>query len=141
MLTVLVIIRYLFLLTETDLSTAVSVRSGSVGRAGAVSVSVSRGSVSDGASASDSVDAQRDGGTSSMSFEGKCAAMSAEFGLSPRESEVLPLLLRGRTIARMAEELFISPSTVNTHVRHIYDKCGAANKQASLDMFDKRYNG
>ena len=139
-LTVLVIIGYLFLLTETDLSTAVSVRSGSVGQAGAASVSVSRGSVPDGASASDSANAQCDGGVSSMSFEDKCAAMSAEFGLSPRESEVLPLLLRGRTIARMAEELFISPSTVNTHVRHIYDKCGAANKQALLDMFDKRYN-
>lgn len=131
----------MFLLTETDLSTAVSVRSGLVGQGDAARGMDSQDGESRGASVPDSADGQRGEGSSPMSFEDKCAALSAEFGLSPRESEVLPLLLRGRTIARMAEELFISPSTVNTHVRHIYDKCGAANKQALLDMFDKRYNG
>nr|WP_201757669.1 LuxR C-terminal-related transcriptional regulator [Adlercreutzia muris] len=32
------------------------------------------------------------------------------FGLSPRESEVLEYLLRGYTVARLREQLFISPN-------------------------------
>lgn len=65
--------------------------------------------------------------------------MAKEYGLSPRESEVLPLLLRGRTMARIQDTLFISAGTVSTHVRHIYQKCGVANKQELLDLaFRKR---
>ena len=35
----------------------------------------------------------------------------------------VPLLIaRGHTTNSMAEKLVISPYTVNTHIRHIYDK-------------------
>lgn len=72
-------------------------------------------------------------------FQERCDLLANDFALSPRETEVLPLLLRGRTIARIQEELFISASTVNTHIRHIYGKCEVANKQELLDLFEERY--
>lgn len=51
-----------------------------------------------------------------------CAEAAAEFGLSAREAEILLLIARGHTTNSMAEKLVISPYTVNTHIRHIYDK-------------------
>lgn len=65
--------------------------------------------------------------------------MSSDFGLSQREAQILPLLLKGRTLARIQEELYISQSTVNTHIRHIYQKCKVNNKQELLDLVDKYY--
>jgi DNA-binding NarL/FixJ family response regulator len=43
-------------------------------------------------------------------------------GLSPREREVLELLARGYFYKEITEALSISMSTVNTHVRRIYEK-------------------
>ncbi|KAB2659729.1 MAG: response regulator transcription factor [Verrucomicrobia bacterium] len=43
-------------------------------------------------------------------------------GLSTRESEVLQLLARGFRSKEIADELHIGAGTVNTHVRHIYEK-------------------
>lgn len=44
------------------------------------------------------------------------------FGLSSREEEVLSYLLRGRSLASIGAELFISLNTVKTHVNHLYKK-------------------
>jgi len=63
------------------------------------------------------------------------------YGLSPREADVLPLLLQGRTIARIQETLFISQGTVSTHIRHIYQKTGAENRQALLDLSEQISHG
>lgn len=60
--------------------------------------------------------------------------ITKRFGLSRRESEVLLLLLQGRTMARIQETLFISAGTVSTHTRHIYQKVGVPNRQALLDL-------
>lgn len=58
------------------------------------------------------------------------------YKLSARESEVLPLVYKGRTIARIQEELFISAGTVSTHIHHIYKKIGVKNRQELLDLID-----
>ncbi len=42
--------------------------------------------------------------------------------LSPREREVVGLVARGHTYKAVAEELFISPKTVENHVRNIMAK-------------------
>lgn len=60
--------------------------------------------------------------------------IAKRYGLSPRESDVLPLLLEGRTIVRIQETLFISAGTVSTHIRHIYQKTGQANRQELIDL-------
>jgi DNA-binding NarL/FixJ family response regulator len=43
-------------------------------------------------------------------------------GLSPREREVLELLAHGYLYKEIAEALQISVPTVNSHIRHIYEK-------------------
>ena len=52
-----------------------------------------------------------------------------QYGLSARESEVAELLLSGRNVPAVAELLCISPSTVQTHVKHIYEKVGVRTRQ------------
>ncbi len=52
-------------------------------------------------------------------------------GLSAREAEVLKLVARGLTNARVAEELFISPRTVNRHLNSIYAKLGVGSRAAA----------
>ena len=49
-------------------------------------------------------------------------------GLTAREIEVLRLLARGMPTKQIAEELVITPRTVNTHIEHIYTKIGASNR-------------
>ena len=44
------------------------------------------------------------------------------YGLTDREQEVLNLLVQGMTRMEIAEKLFVSASTVNTHSRNIYEK-------------------
>ena len=55
-------------------------------------------------------------------------------GLTPRELEVLRLLVRGRSEKQIAARLFISGSTVHTHVTHIYGKAEVSTR-AGLAMF------
>jgi DNA-binding NarL/FixJ family response regulator len=51
--------------------------------------------------------------------------------LSPREAEVLALLARGLSNREIAVRLNIVEATVRTHVSHILDKLGAANRVAA----------
>jgi DNA-binding NarL/FixJ family response regulator len=44
--------------------------------------------------------------------------------LSPREMEVLQLIFQEKTSRQIAEQLFISKQTVDTHRIHIYEKTG-----------------
>ena len=50
------------------------------------------------------------------------------FGLSPRETEVLALLISGRTNKEISQALFVSLSTVKTHIASIFAKTGARNR-------------
>jgi DNA-binding CsgD family transcriptional regulator len=52
-------------------------------------------------------------------------------GLSTREAEVLKLVARGLTNARVANELFISPNTVNRHLNSVYRKLGVSSRAAA----------
>lgn len=70
-------------------------------------------------------------------FEDACAAIAEKFGLSKREAEVLPLALKGRTGERIAAELFISKSTVETHLRRIYAKTGTHGRQQLIDLGER----
>lgn len=45
-----------------------------------------------------------------------------DYGLTDRERDVLAEMVGGHTQKEIAERLFVSPSTVNTHVQHIYEK-------------------
>lgn len=70
-------------------------------------------------------------------FEDACRLIAAEYGLSKREAEILPLALKGRTGERIAAEFFISKSTVDTHLRRIYVKTGARGRQELIDLGER----
>jgi two-component system, NarL family, invasion response regulator UvrY len=48
--------------------------------------------------------------------------------LSEREFSVFIQLARGKTVAQIAEDLNLSPSTVGTHLYHVKQKLGASNQ-------------
>ncbi len=52
----------------------------------------------------------------------------AEWGLSDREAEVARLVQQGLSNKEIAERLHISPNTVKTHLRVIFDKSGARSR-------------
>lgn len=58
-----------------------------------------------------------------------CAAAADEFGLTKREREILPYLAQGYSLPYIRNELYISQSTIDTHVRHIYKKMGLHSKE------------
>jgi LuxR family transcriptional regulator, maltose regulon positive regulatory protein len=53
---------------------------------------------------------------------------SARDALSPREREVLDLVVQGATNREMATALFITETTVKVHLRHIYEKLGVRSR-------------
>lgn len=59
--------------------------------------------------------------------EGKGLPAGRAKELSKRETEVLVLIASGKTIKEIADELFISPKTVETHKTHVMDKLGLTN--------------
>jgi len=52
--------------------------------------------------------------------------------LSAREAEVLGLLADGLGTGEIASSLFLSESTAKTHITHIYQKLGSANRAQAL---------
>lgn len=68
----------------------------------------------------------------------KCRRFAQEFGLTPRETEVLELLLDGRSIPYIKETLHVSGDTVKTHVRHIYQKMDIHNRQDLISFAQER---
>ena len=52
--------------------------------------------------------------------------------LTHRELQVLQLASHGRTAGEIAEELFVSPSTVATHFKHVYEKYGVSDRAAAV---------
>lgn len=52
--------------------------------------------------------------------------------LSTREAEVLGHLAEGLGTAEIAGRLYLSESTAKTHITHIYQKLGAANRAQAL---------
>lgn len=49
-------------------------------------------------------------------------------GLTPKEREVMTLIARGYRYREVAEELDISVKTLETHMKHIFDKLGVASR-------------
>jgi DNA-binding CsgD family transcriptional regulator len=57
-------------------------------------------------------------------------------GLTTRESEVLELILRGRSNARIEKELFISIHTVKNHITNIHQKLGVRSRWQLISLFN-----
>ncbi len=87
----------------------------------------------------DLLDAVRRAATSPDTFSaaGMGAAMRRRSSqpkpmLTPREHEVLGHLKDGLSIQQVAKKLYLSESTVKTHVAKVYDKLGATNRTQAI---------
>lgn len=52
--------------------------------------------------------------------------------LSPRELEVLRLTAGGRSAPAIGRELHLSPETVKSHLKNVYDKLGVSDRAAAV---------
>jgi DNA-binding CsgD family transcriptional regulator len=62
---------------------------------------------------------------------------SADISLTDREREILRLLATGRLIKEFAAVLSISPHTVNSHLKHLYDKLGVSSRAEAISQAAK----
>ena len=53
---------------------------------------------------------------------------AARFHISPREVQVLALLLDGNRLEEIAKQLYITSSTVQDHIKSMLDKTGSRNR-------------
>jgi DNA-binding NarL/FixJ family response regulator len=68
-----------------------------------------------------------------MQREGPAARL-AEAALTPRETEVLSWLAKGKTNRDIGEILGTSPRTVNKHLEHIFEKLGVETRAAAAAL-------
>ncbi|OUO91455.1 hypothetical protein B5F40_03180 [Gordonibacter sp. An230] len=61
---------------------------------------------------------------------------SQKLGLSSQEAKVLALTLHGRNRQRIAEEMYLSPGTVSSYLRRVYDKAGVRTRQELIDHYE-----
>jgi two-component system nitrate/nitrite response regulator NarL len=52
--------------------------------------------------------------------------------LSPREHEILTRFSDGEMVPAIARSIHVSPSTVKTHVAHLYEKLGVSDRAAAV---------
>ena len=57
--------------------------------------------------------------------------------LSPRETEVLQLLAKGKSYTMIAGELFIDKETVRSHIKNIYIKLEVNSKAQAIEKATK----
>ena len=74
-----------------------------------------------------------------QSFQVPVSKSSTDARLTERESEILRLLAPGYHSKEVADELRISVTTVNTHVRNVYEKLHVRSRaEAVAHLMGKR---
>lgn len=58
------------------------------------------------------------------------------YGISPREREIITMLVQGYNNRVIGEKLFISSITVKNHIYHIYQKTGVTNKVQLINLIN-----
>jgi DNA-binding CsgD family transcriptional regulator len=70
-------------------------------------------------------------------MESSVAGIAKEFGLSEREREVFELWSVGYGAKAIEKKLFISPSTIKTHIQHIYEKCDVHSRMEIIALLER----
>jgi DNA-binding CsgD family transcriptional regulator len=55
--------------------------------------------------------------------------------LTQRETEILHLLVQGKTLSAIQTELVIAGGTARTHITHIYEKLGVHSRPELMSLF------
>jgi DNA-binding CsgD family transcriptional regulator/PAS domain-containing protein len=66
--------------------------------------------------------------------EARVDAFAANHGFSPREHEVVHLLVQGLTTLAIADTMSISTHTVRDHIKHLYRKTGTRSRSELLGL-------
>ncbi len=77
---------------------------------------------------------ETDGASPLPGPDSDAALLERRCGLSPREADVAVLLCENRSVSYISTALELAPSTVKTHIRHIYEKTGA-HSRSDLQLF------
>jgi DNA-binding CsgD family transcriptional regulator len=72
--------------------------------------------------------------TQEMLIMRRCGEVTAQYGLTPREFEILELLAQNYQKDDISEVLFISPYTTKTHIRNIYTKLEVHSQQELMHL-------
>ncbi|WP_283171061.1 helix-turn-helix transcriptional regulator [Curtanaerobium respiraculi] len=64
----------------------------------------------------------------------KCYELGGQYGLTPREEEIMLLLAQGKKPAQIEKELFVANSTVKTHMKHIYQKLDIHSRAEMFEL-------
>lgn len=87
------------------------------------------------------VDAEGGIASSTDDFEAilseKCLALAESSGLTAREVEVLELLVRGRTVQDVCDELVVARGTAKHHISNIYRKTGVSDRRSLYDVVNQ----
>lgn len=68
------------------------------------------------------------------------STLFARYDLTKREIEILEQICHGKTNIQIAETLYISESTVKTHVSNTYKKLGVKNRTEAICMVNDCIN-
>ncbi len=74
----------------------------------------------------------------SVDLDERLADLTKDFGLTPREREVVGLYARGRTRAVIGDQLCVSENTVRDHIKSAYRKMGVHEKQELIDLLEAK---
>lgn len=79
----------------------------------------------------------RSEGTIDLPADKALTAIADRYGISPRERDVFELLAAGNTAAPIAERLFLSVSTVKSHIYSIYKKMGIHSQNELIRIVEQ----
>ena len=66
----------------------------------------------------------------------RCEELARRHGLTPRETELLAQLGRGRTVHAISEELTVSENTVKYHIKSIYQKLAVHSRDEVIALIE-----
>lgn len=70
-------------------------------------------------------------------FDRRCDEVARLYQLSPRETDILRFLAKGRNAAYIQNKLTISPHTVKSHIYSIYRKTDIHSQQSLMDFVEE----
>lgn len=85
-------------------------------------------------SASEQASEQEERNEGGNDIDERCARISEERGLTPRESEIFVMMAHGRNGRYVQDYYTISRNTAKSHIKHIYTKLDVHSHQELIDL-------